>query len=68
MSAVPIENNDGRQIIIESYRDVTADVRIQRRLKVLLERERAAKENLEDEVRNRTKELRQALAQLVHEE
>ncbi len=54
--------------IIETYRDVTADVRIQRRLKVLLERERRAKENLEDEVRERTKELRQAQAQLVHQE
>lgn len=54
--------------IIETYRDVTADVRIQRRLKVLLERERRAKENLEDEVRERTRELQQAQAQLVHQE
>ena len=54
--------------IIETYRDVTADVRIQSRLKVLLERERRAKENLEDEVRERTRELQQAQAQLVHQE
>ncbi len=67
VSAVPIATAD-ELVIVETYRDVTADVRIQRRLKVLLERERAAKENLEDQVRNRTKELRQAQAQLVHQE
>lgn len=54
--------------IIETYRDVTADARIQRRLKVLLERERQAKEDLEEEVDARTKDLRQAQAQLVHQE
>ncbi len=54
--------------VIESYRDVTADARIQRRLKVLLERERRAKEHLEEEVSARTQDLRQAQAQLVHQE
>ena len=54
--------------VIETYRDVTADARIQRRLKVLLDRERRAKELLEEEVTARTKDLRQAQAQLVHQE
>ncbi|HWN67296.1 MAG TPA: PAS domain-containing protein, partial [Haliangium sp.] len=39
VSAVAIDN----ELIVETYRDVTADVRIQRRLKVLLESERRAK-------------------------
>jgi two-component system, NtrC family, sensor kinase len=64
VAAVPM----GEGVVIETYRDVTADVRIQRRLKVLLDRERRAKEILEDEVRERTHELRQAQAQLVHQE
>jgi PAS domain S-box-containing protein len=55
-------------LVIETYRDVTADARIQRRLKVLLERERRAKESLEEQVSARTKDLRQAQAQLVHQE
>lgn len=67
VAAVPLPSESG-PLIIETYRDVTADVRIQQRLKVLLERERRAKENLEDEVRERTHELRQAQAQLVHQE
>lgn len=54
--------------IVEIYRDVTADVRIQKRLKVLLERERHAKETLEREVAARSTELRQAHAQLIHQE
>jgi PAS domain S-box-containing protein len=68
VAAVPVKLDDGAIVVIETYRDVTADVRIQRRLKVLLERERRAKENLEEVVRERTQELRQAQAQLVHQE
>ena len=68
VAAVPVSLDDGALVVIETYRDVTADVRIQRRLKVLLERERRAKENLEEVVRERTQELRQAQAQLVHQE
>ncbi len=68
VAAVPVKLDGGELVIIETYRDVTADVRIQRRLKVLLERERRAKENLEEVVRERTNELRQAQAQLVHQE
>jgi PAS domain S-box-containing protein len=68
VTAAPIELADGERLIIETYRDVTADVRIQRRLKVALELERRAKENLEEKVRERTSELRAAQAQLVHQE
>jgi PAS domain S-box-containing protein len=68
VAAVPVRLDGGAVVIIETYRDVTADVRIQRRLKILLERERRAKEDLEEVVRERTQELRQAQAQLVHQE
>jgi PAS domain S-box-containing protein len=68
VAAVPVRLDDGAAVVIETYRDVTADVRIQRRLKILLERERRAKEDLEEVVRERTQELRQAQAQLVHQE
>jgi signal transduction histidine kinase len=68
VTAVPLELADGEKLVIETYRDVTADVRIQRRLKVALEHERRAKGNLEEKVRERTAELRAAQAQLVHQE
>jgi two-component system, NtrC family, sensor kinase len=64
VAAVPLEGG----YIIETYRDVTADARIQRRLKVLLDRERRAKEVLEEEISARTKDLMTAQAQLVHQE
>ncbi len=67
VTATPLELPD-ETLIIETYRDVTADVRIQRRLKVALEHERRAKEDLEEKVRERTAELRAAQAQLVHQE
>ncbi|MFH0901650.1 MAG: ATP-binding protein [Pseudomonadota bacterium] len=61
--------------IVETYRDVTADVRIQRKYKLLLERERRANETLEKTVLERTEELRAAneqlrrtQAQLIHQE
>ncbi|WP_428267835.1 sensor histidine kinase [Haliangium sp.] len=63
VTAVPVGD-----CIIETYRDVTADVRIQRRLKVLLESERRAKASLAEKVREATEELRQAQAVLVHQE
>jgi len=63
-----IDLDDGQRVVVETYRDVTADVRIQRRLKVALEHERRAKEDLEEMVRERTAELRAAQAQLVHQE
>ena len=64
VTAVPLK--DG--MVAESYRDVTAEVRVQRRLKVLLEHERRAKVDLEVIVADRTRELRQVQAQLVLQE
>ena len=64
VSAVPL----GEDYIVESYRDVTAEMRIQRRLKVLLEKERRAKGDLEEMMEERTRELRHAQAQLVLQE
>lgn len=64
VAAVPL----GDGMVIETYRDVTADVRIQRRLKVLLENERRQNERLAEKVREATNELRQAQAVLVHHE
>lgn len=64
VTAVP--TSDGR--IIETYRDVTADVRNQRRLKELLRREREMNVTLEEKVRDRTEELEFAHAQLVLQE
>jgi two-component system, NtrC family, sensor kinase len=71
VTAVPLAEG----CVIETYRDVTADVRIQRRLQELLKRERQQKEILEDKVVERTgeleaanRELRQAQAHLVHQE
>lgn len=64
VAAVPI----GGGIVIETYRDVTAEVRIQNRLKVLLDGERRQKELLEEKVKEATNELRQAQGLLVHHE
>ncbi|HUQ00890.1 MAG TPA: ATP-binding protein [Kofleriaceae bacterium] len=68
VTGAPVELDGGEKVVVETYRDVTADVRIQRRLKVALEHERRAKEDLEEKVRERTAELRAAQAQLVHQE
>ena len=71
VSATPI----GEDMFVELYRDMTADVRIQRKYKTLLGHERRAKEVLEEEVRTRTaelmvaaEELKQTHAQLIHQE
>jgi len=71
VTATPIENH----MVIETYRDVTADARIQRKYKVLLERERTAKDLLEAKVQERTQqlerandELKRTQAQLIHQE
>ncbi|HVV84535.1 MAG TPA: ATP-binding protein [Kofleriaceae bacterium] len=68
VNATPIDLPDGRRVVLESYRDVTSDVRIQRRLKLAIEQERTISESLEETVRARTAELRAAQAQLVHQE
>ena len=66
--ATPIDLADGRRIVLESYRDVTGDVRVQRRLKLAIDHERTISESLEEKVKARTAELRAAQAQLVHQE
>jgi signal transduction histidine kinase len=66
--ATPIDLPDGSRVVLESYRDVTSDVRIQRRLKLAIDQERTNSESLEETVRARTAELRAAQAQLVHQE
>src|SRR5262249_43232134 len=74
VSAAPIQTEHGT-LIVESYRDITADVRIQRKYTGLLGKERRAKAELEAEVRARNSELRAAgvelartHAQLIHQE
>lgn len=71
VSATPIDQN----LVLETYRDVTADARIQRRYQALLAHEKRAKEDLEALVQERTgeleranEELRRAQAMLVHQE
>jgi PAS domain S-box-containing protein len=71
VSAAPLPGG----YIVETYRDVTADVRIQRKYRALLDLERRAKEILEEAVREKTAELRDAneelkrtQAQLIHQE
>ena len=50
---------------LETYRDVTAESRVQRKYHALLARERGAKEDLERKVLERTEALRRAQDQLV---
>ena len=68
VAATPLDLADGTRVVLESYRDVTSDVRIQRRLKLAIEQERDISERLEETVKARTAELRAAQAQLVHQE
>ena len=51
--------------MLETYRDVTAESRVQRKYHALLAREREAKEDLERKVLERTEALRRAQDQLV---
>ncbi|HUS67144.1 MAG TPA: ATP-binding protein [Kofleriaceae bacterium] len=65
VSAVPLD--DG--LIVESYRDVTAEVRIQRRLKVLLEKERRANVDLQAQLvlQDKMSSLGRLVAGIAHE-
>jgi signal transduction histidine kinase len=74
VTAAPI-HAEGGTLIVESYRDLTADVRIQRKYHALLGQERRAKEQLAAEVQARTtelvaagEELQRTHAQLIHQE
>jgi two-component system, NtrC family, sensor kinase len=55
----------GGGLIVETYRDVTAESRVQRKYHALLAHERVAKEDLERKVSERTEALRRAQDQLV---
>jgi signal transduction histidine kinase len=55
----------GNGLTLETYRDVTAESRVQRKYHALLARERSAKEELERRVSERTEALRRAQDQLV---
>jgi signal transduction histidine kinase len=55
----------GNGLVLETYRDVTAESRVQRKYHALLARERGAKEDLERMVTERTEALRRAQDQLV---
>jgi two-component system NtrC family sensor kinase len=55
-------------LILESYRDVTADVRIQRNYTALLENERRQKGELARLVDEKTDELKRTQTQLIHQE
>ena len=55
----------GSGLVLETYRDVTAESRVQRKYHALLARERGAKEDLERKVLERTEALRRAQDQLV---
>jgi signal transduction histidine kinase len=62
-------------MIVEMYRDVTADVAVQRKYRVMLDAERRAKAVLEEtvearttELRNANEELKRTQAQLIHQE
>ena len=55
----------GAGLTLETYRDVTAESRVQRKYHSLLARERNAKEELERKVSERTEALRRAQDQLV---
>jgi two-component system, NtrC family, sensor kinase len=55
----------GNGLVLEQYRDVTAESRVQRKYHTLLARERNAKEELERKVSERTEALKRAQDQLV---
>ncbi len=55
----------GGGLVVETYRDVTAESRLQRNYHTLLSRERVAKEELERQVGERTEALTRAQDQLV---
>ena len=55
----------GGGLTLETYRDVTAESRVQKKYHALLARERNAKEELERKISERTEALRRAQDQLV---
>ena len=64
VTATPVDEH----FTLESYRDVTAESRMQRKYHALLERERIERVELERAVEERTAELREAQEQLIIQE
>ncbi len=65
VTAAPVVDDDGNTVgVLEVYRDVTAEARIQARYKLLLEQERRRVESLEETVRDRTRDLERSLDEL----
>lgn len=64
VNTIPIESDGRVDAVLEIYRNVTAEVNIQERYKVLLASERQRAELLEQEVQARTADLQRSLAQL----
>jgi signal transduction histidine kinase len=65
ITAVPLSGDDGSPYaVMEVYRDVTAETRMQENYKDLLGRERRQNEILQEEVNKRTLQLQQSLDEL----
>ncbi len=65
VTAVPLTDEAGEVLaVLEIYRDVTAEVRIQERYKAMIEQERHRTSDLAREVQARTAELERSLAEL----
>jgi two-component system NtrC family sensor kinase len=65
VTAVPLTGEDGKVYgVLETYRDVTAESRLQAHYKQLLDNERRQKEILQEEVKKRTRELSDSLEEL----
>lgn len=59
VTAIPVRNEKGKIVsVLEMHRDVTDEAKIHDKYKVLLDKEKRAKEELERLVEERTKELR----------
>lgn len=66
LTFLPVLGEDDEAVgVIQSFRDVSAEARVQSRYRELLEKERSRAENLEREVATRTRELREALDQVT---
>ncbi|MCP4447534.1 MAG: GGDEF domain-containing protein [Myxococcales bacterium] len=65
LSYLPILSGDEAIGVIQSFRDVSAEARMQGRYRNLLVRERMRAENLEQEVEKRTRELSLALEEVT---
>lgn len=65
LSYLPVFDGDDVVGVIQNFRDVSAEARMQGRYKILLGRERERAESLEQEVEKRTSELTSALEEVT---